>query len=193
LTATIVGDQLVIGGEGREAIEILAGGSGDTSAMRADIEQRAAATLDGLAHGDASKLLENLHPSVPAADMRDGELAWWKRMTDSLGRVESIELVGSALLSPQSVRTFHRIRFEKGSVLGMYGWSAGRIIGGDADMTLAMATPFLSEGENRIASFDLFTGRTIRATFAIGTNGKPSTLTIHTPKGDVSARRMNNG
>jgi CubicO group peptidase (beta-lactamase class C family) len=190
LSAWIEEEKLMLGGEGGEAIAILSGAPPDTTGRLADVERRAKATLDGLATGKTKALEENLHPSIPMADMRDAELAWWRQMQDSLGAVTGIEIVGGAMISPVDARTYHRITFERGSMLGMYGWSGGKIVETGTDLSVAMATPFLPEGGSRVASFDLFSGRTLRATFGPERNGRASTLTIHTSRGDVVARRV---
>jgi hypothetical protein len=120
---------------------------------------------------------EALHPSLPFVGVEPGIRETIGGWTGAHGPYAGVDPIGTAVLSPWQAETWFRIRFERGEVLGRYGWVGGKLMALDADLDAVMPTRFLPTADGA-ATFDPFTGKTVPArldgdTLTIG--GVPAT------------------
>jgi CubicO group peptidase (beta-lactamase class C family) len=150
---------VMIGAERREGIGLLSGGDDDTTAARFD--ERALAIARDVSRADFASLRDALSPSLPFDGVRDElsrELALY---TDSLGALRDVEVLGTAVLSTASARSYIRLGFARGSIVQEWSWT-GAVIGGfDAGMRAAMPTQLEPVTPTEAASFDPFSGRSV--------------------------------
>lgn len=177
--------KLLIGGEGSDAIELLAGTPKKEHANGEKLSALAAEILAELAEGEFDQLQKNLHPSLPFAHVEHGTQQLYAMLRDSLGEYEGAEIIGTGITGPQSAQTYWRLKFQRGQTIGMYGWASGKIMALDADLPMAMQKIFLPESSTTVAAFDLFTGHTVRVSLASATEQ----LTITSGAGIVTAER----
>jgi CubicO group peptidase (beta-lactamase class C family) len=181
--------RIVVGAGDQEGISALTGATGKDSASQAFLTARTVAIARGVAAGNFDELAGSLHPSLPLDGVRTGLMSEWLAYRDSLGEFRGVEPIGTALLSPTAAKSYYRLRFERGDVIGMYGWMAGKVMAIERGLKGAAVTEFVPESESTLASFDLFTGRMNRIAFTAGPDGAVAELTLTSPAGSVHARR----
>lgn len=177
--------KLLISGEGPDAIELLAGAPKEESTAAGELSALTAEILADAAQGNLDRLQKNLHPSLPFAHVEQGTQQLYAMLRDSLGEYEGAEIIGTGITGPQSAQTYWRLKFQRGTTIGMYGWAGGKIIALDADLPAAMQKIFLPESPTTFAAFDIFTGRIVRV--SIAENGGKKTLTVESDAGTAEA------
>lgn len=188
LLAWTEGERLMVGAEGEDALALLAGGTAvDSLAMR-ELSAATRQIVTAGIGGDFEPLKNHLHPSYPFENVREGLIQHMMALRDSLGEFIALEDAGSVMLTPTTAQSYFRLRFQRGSVLQMYGWAGDKISAIDDEVTVAMRTRFAPASGEEIVSFDPFTGRSIRISFTADPGGV-SGLTVMTPSGPVAARR----
>ena len=168
--------RLMIGGDGSEAIALLAAMSAVDSTLAATYDERTLTIARDMVTGELSSLEAALTPSLPRAELREEIARQLRSHTDSLGAMREPELLGTAVLSLSSARTYWRMKFERGSVMQEWSWQGGVIMSLDGGMTTAMATVLAPTSSTEAATFDPFTGRSVAV--ALGVDGGRSLTVI---------------
>lgn len=192
LLAWVENSRLMLGADGAETIALLAGadpGDAKMNAMRNDLSERTGRVIAGIRENNMEPLREHLHPSLPFEDTKDQARSSWEWYQDRFGAFKGQEVIGTAIMSQVSARTFVRLIFERGEVIDMYAWVGGKIASIEGEIERPMATPFLPESENRFSNFDMFTGKTMRATFDLQKDGKVTGVVLQTQTGEASAKK----
>ena len=168
--------RLMIGGDGSEAIALLAAMSAVDSTLATTYDERTLTIARDMVTGELSSLEAALTPSLPRAELREEIARQLRSHTDSLGAMREPELLGTAVLSLSSARTYWRMKFERGSVMQEWSWQGGVIMSLDGGMTTAMATVLAPTSSTEAATFDPFTGRSVAV--ALGVDGGRSLTVI---------------
>ena len=181
--------RLVLSAESQEGISLLAGADTTQRAPERDLSERAGKVAEAVARGDVEPLVALLHPSIPPDGVRLGVQQAVRALRDTVGDFVRAEVLGTAVRSPGAATTYVRLHYARGTRIAGYGWSAvgpgqHRIAAIDDDLRAAMETRFVPESATTFAAFDMFTNRTVRATFSSGT------VTVSGPGGTVTGRKV---
>jgi CubicO group peptidase (beta-lactamase class C family) len=156
-----VGEDLVLSADAPATIALLAGAPGDPARDAA-----AATVASALAVGDLGPLQAALDPSLPFVALEPDLRA--TLAARDLGAFAGVDVLGTAVASPSSARTWYRVRYERGAVLESFAWSRDRIVGLETDLDRASAVAFQPESADTATAFDAFTGHTVRIRFDDG-------------------------
>ena len=88
-----------------------------------------------------------------------------------------------------AARSYYRLRFERGEIIEMYGWTAGKVTAIESGLAEAATTQFVPESAATLASFDPLTGRIVRIGVTTAPDGSIAELTVANPAGTIHARR----
>lgn len=179
--------KLLIGGEGNDAMELLAGTAREESPKGKELSALTTEILADIGQSNFDRLQKNLHPSLPFAAVEQGTQHLYAMLRDSLGEYQGAEIIGTGITGLHSAQTYWRLKFQRGETIGMYGWSGGKITAFDANLAVAMQKIFLPESTTTVAAFDIFTGRVVRVNIAA--NGGKNMLTITSAAGTAEASR----
>ncbi|MES2304753.1 MAG: serine hydrolase domain-containing protein [Gemmatimonadota bacterium] len=155
---------LTIGATGSIALRALAGGAVDTAATSRTI----ADALMAMQQGDASRLRDQLHPSLPVTGAIEGTRQLLTALADSFGGPLRVEPLGGITGTPGRAMAFVRIRGLRGAVVAGFGLAGGgRILTFADPATVAALTPLKrsAAGASQYVAFDPATMRTTRITF----------------------------
>jgi CubicO group peptidase (beta-lactamase class C family) len=160
------GAHLLVGAERQEGIGLLSGAAPDDSASAAVYNERTLSIARDLASGDFTAFQRVLTPSLPFDEARDEIGRLLRSYADSLGPLRETVVLGTAVLSKTSARTYWRLVYERGSVMQEWSWKGGVITGLDGELESAMTTLLAPTSPTTASSFDPFTGRTISIAMA---------------------------
>lgn len=183
------GHRLMMGAEGQDGLLALAGTANADSPALAELARLTREVVLAAAHGNFDPLKKRLHPSYPFEDVKNALEADMRGLSDSLGPFRGVEITGSVMPTPMSAQTFFRLRFEHGEVGQMYGWGGDRIAAIGERVPRALPTRFAPVSASVVASFDPFTGHTVRVEIDKGTDGKVIGLNIVMDRTSVTALR----
>ncbi len=189
ITVWVENGKPMMGAGDQAGISALTGAAQKDSAAQRFLSDRAVAIVTAAGAGNFEPLRGSLHPSLPFDDVKKEIANAWSIYRDSLGALRSIEPVGTAMLAPMVAQSYYRLRFERGDVIGMYAWAGGKVAAMELGLPSAAAVMLSPENGNTLASFDVFTGKSIEARFMVAKNGHPSGLTIISAAGEIVARR----
>ena len=184
---------IILSSEGQDAVSLVAANDTGNVAQQEMLNQRAASIIEEISKGNIAPLAGTMHPSVPLQDGGAGILREWKSWTDSLGPFSRTELLGTAVLSPGAARTAMRLHFQRGSMTVTYGWGGGKIMSIDIDSDRPTATFFAPESSTAFASYDPFSGRSVRIEFHANRSGTVESLKFKTAAGEIVAPRVKGG
>lgn len=181
------GNRLQIGADGQAGIALLGVASAEDSASAANYDARTLAIARELVKGDLTAFQRALTPSLPFEAVRGELTRLLTAYRDSLGTAGEPEVVGTAIASPMSAKTYWRLVFERGSVLQEWAWQGGTIVGLDGGLAGAMTTTLVPTSASTAASFDPFSGRSISVELS---SAKGRTLTVRSGSSAVTASRV---
>jgi CubicO group peptidase (beta-lactamase class C family) len=166
LDVRVDGDRVWMSSDDRDGIALLAGATPEETAAADPIAAAGASVADGMARKDYAALKENLHPSLPFEGNQGAFDEIADGWTTRLGAYQGADALGAAVLSPRVTRTYHRLRFENGEVIGAFGWVGGKIMAIDEELPRAADTLFAPETADTVWAYDAFTGRKLKATLS---------------------------
>jgi hypothetical protein len=106
-----------------------------------------------------------MHASIPA----DARRAYLRKVREVVG--DSVEaratVIGSAIDSPTSARSYVRIRRETGSEVVSLVWNGGMLVGVEPAGRAAYPLRLRGERGAELTSFDLFTGHLVRVSLIV--------------------------
>jgi CubicO group peptidase (beta-lactamase class C family) len=184
----VEGARAQISADSQAGIALLAGASAGEG-LAAELSATTAVVADATARKDYAPMQANLHASLPFGGMQAELDATIDELAARLGPYQGTDVLGTAVVSPRSARTYFRLRFERGADIGAYGWVGGKIMAIEGELGRAGETVFAPESADVLAAYDLFTGRAVRATFVRDAAGKTVAVRFSGPGGEVEARR----
>ena len=161
LTLTADGGALLVRPVTPDAFTALSSASPAQAARLAELSARTAEIAARSFAGDVAPLHEAMGGGMPIKEVREQEASMLRDREGRLGRFKGSAVVGSMPRDADTVRTFVRLDFEKGSVYNVYLWGQKRILG-------LRGTPqppefhYLPTSERSFAAFTLDGGGTER-------------------------------
>jgi hypothetical protein len=153
----VAGDSLMIGATDAAGIALLAGHDSLATKRAKEIDDRAARFLATI--GTDSVAESFMHASIPT----DARRAYLARLRSELGDSASshVVLVGTAVDSPTSARSYVRLtRGGDDEVIALV-WNNGMLVGVEPGGRAAYPLALRAEGDDALTSFDLFTGHLV--------------------------------
>ncbi len=193
------GGQLLIGGEGQQAIDLLfsANQLPNLNKLFNDLNAKTASVIEALRGKDAEKLKTLL----PADASPEKTIELWHAYEKQKGGLQKYEILGTAPTNQLSggSQTLFRLQFKNVVEVHKVTWRENALRELDDDRlqlaiapyfrlslsSLPLVLPFSPQTETDFATYDLFKGRTVNVSFA--ENGK---LIVHTKDGDVAAQKI---
>ncbi len=123
------GHALLVRPSGQDAFAALAASSPAAAARLAEISARTAGIAARAFAGDVAALHDVMAGGMPLEAMREREAGMMRDRENRLGAFKGSAVVGSIPRDADTVRTFVRLDFEKGSVYNVYLWGPQRILG----------------------------------------------------------------
>jgi CubicO group peptidase (beta-lactamase class C family) len=144
-----------------DAFTALSSASPAQAARLAELSARTAEIAARSFAGDVAPLHEAMGGGMPIAEMREQEASMLRDREGRLGKYKGSAVVGSMPRDADTVRTFVRLDFEKGSVYNVYLWGPKRILG-LRGTPQSPAFRYLPTSERSFAAFTLDGGGTER-------------------------------
>lgn len=148
------GHALLVRPSGQDAFTALASAPPAVAARLAEISARTAGIAARAFAGDVAGLHEAMAGGMPLDQMREREAGMMRDREARLGAFKGSAVVGSIPRDSETVRTFVRLDFEKGSVYNVYLWGPQRILG-LRGTPQPPALRYLPVSEREFASFTL--------------------------------------
>jgi hypothetical protein len=193
------GGQLLIGGEGQQAIDLLfsANQLPNLNKLFNDLNAKTTSVIETLRRKDAEKLKTLL----PADALPENTIEHWHAYEKQKGGLQKYEILGTAPTNQLSggSQTLFRLHFKNGVEVHKVTWRENALRELDDDRlqlaiapyfrlslsSLPLVLPFTPQTEADFATYDLFKGRTINVSFT--ENGR---LIVRTKDGDVAAQKV---
>lgn len=153
------GDGLVLGAEGQSAVALVTSPSAEERAALEERNAAAAAFMAALSAGDSAAVREDLAPSGRPESFG----VVWSALTEGHGPLTAYEVLGTAPDRASRRITFVRLHFDDGHETLRLVWRPhldGWGTGGERPRR-----EFRPLGEAQFATYDIFSGRTIRIRF----------------------------
>jgi CubicO group peptidase (beta-lactamase class C family) len=190
--------QLMIGGEGQEAIDLLfsANQLPGLTKLSLDLNAKTASLIESLRNKDTEKLKALL----PINESPEASIERWHAYEKQKGGLQKYEILGSAPTNQLSggTQTLFRLFFKNGTEVHKVTWRENALRELDDDRLQIAIAPYLRlslsslplnllftpQSETDFSTYDLFKGRTINVSFTA--DGK---LIFHTKNGDITAKK----
>lgn len=189
-------DILVISGQGQQAIDLLfsANQLPGLTKLEVELSDKTKRFIEALQSRD----INALRVILPENSSPEDALKRWNDFVKQNGELESFEVLGTSPLNQTGVQTFVRLTFKRTDSVYKVTWRDKKLSEQEEDRLQPAITAFLRksfvmdplnlaflpQSETDFATYDLFKGRTIKASF---TQDK---LVIHTKNGDVVAQKV---
>ncbi len=161
LTLAADGGALLVRPATPDAFAALSSVSPVQAARLAELSARTAEIAARAFAGDVAPLHEAMGGSMPIEAVREQEAAMMRDREGRLGTFKGSAAIGSMPRDADTVRTFVRLDFEKGSVYNVYLWGPKRILA-LRGTPQAPALRYLPTSEREFAAFTLDGGGTVR-------------------------------
>jgi CubicO group peptidase (beta-lactamase class C family) len=168
------GDSLMVGARNAAGIAMLAGHDSAATRRAAFLDARTAELVAAL--GAAGSEAERyVHPSIPS----DARREYHERLRSLIADADSAhaDVIGTAVDSPMTARTYLRERRANGDGVVTLVWAGDLLIGLEDSGRAAYPLRLRASGPDELVSFDLFSGHLVRVTavadreLAIESNG----------------------
>ncbi len=187
-------DQLMIGAEGQEAVNLLVPLSQGTPDLRSDLNTRTLATpiIQGVRKGDFNPLKKAMTPE-PGFDPREEFYEDLRSFEGRRGAFKALKILGTVQRLKRGegfATTYVRIDFKRATDVYRLMWTDDKVelvLGGTQ---LPAITSLMPQSETDIVSFDLISSKILRITFNVEDDGAVSELTVHAKNRDVIAQKM---
>jgi CubicO group peptidase (beta-lactamase class C family) len=181
---------LKISAEGQEAIDLLAGASGDERKKLADFTGRSRAVFEAIARGDFDPILSEMKGRAAPDEIRKAVEAMWARFIERHGQFKSIDALGT-VPETEAMMSYVRLNFERGSEYRRCRWERGALV-----YILQVALPLIPtrlapKSETEFYGYHLGLARVVRLSFNLDSAGAVTGLTFHSDGGKSVARRLN--
>jgi len=189
--------QLMIGGEGQQAIDLLFSGNqiAGLTKLSLDLNVKTTAFIEALRKNDANAL----QAILPEGKSPEEAIKRWNDFVKQNGELQTIQVLGTSPLNQSGVQTFVRIGFKKSSGVYHVTWRDQKLHEQEesrlqpaitvylrkSPVAFPLTVPFTPQSETDFATYDLFKGRTININFRADGN-----LVVKTKDGDAVAQKI---
>ena len=187
-------DQLIIGAEGQEAINLLVPLGQGTPDLRSGLNTRTLATpiIQGVRKGDFNPLKKAMTPE-PGFDPREEFYEDLHSFEERRGAFKTLKILGTVQRLKKGegfATTYVRVNFERVTEVYRLVWTDDKVelvLGGTP---LPAITSLVPQSETDFVSFDLISSKILHITFNIADDGAVSGLTVHAKNRDAVAHKM---
>lgn len=181
------GERLIVGAEGQEAVNLLAGADEAGKRMMAESNERTAALIKAIAAGDYAPASRAFGMSEKeAADLARG---WLGGLEKKNGPFKTFSLLGT-VPEPGIARSFVRLEFERGVEIRRLRWEGERLGNIVAGRRPLLETTFRPQSATEFAGYHPGIGRMSRITFSFKPDGSASGLVIESAAGRAEAAKL---
>jgi len=152
-------NQLEIGAEGQDAVNLLRGASLSERQQRTQLSAKAQTIFEGTVRGNFDAMAAALPPGDTIGYWRDGWPDEMRALEGNKGAFKSIDVLGTYPGGePDSMHTLLRFNFEKGFSLYIVSWENGYFAGSNTRAPdLAAVTPLQAVSAKTFAGWDIAT------------------------------------
>lgn len=189
------GGKLIIKAKEQDAISTLYFPEDDNLYFFNDLNKSAVSVFEAALDGDFKPFEDVLHDKEeragPVRRFIEMRINRYKERTGAIKKVVAIATVPSFLRGEKLALTYVQLKGEKGSIFfGLY-WRGQKNIGVSPVMSVPdLSVPFMSISGNEFAGYHLDMAVNMRLSFNIDDKGFVTGLTVHGPRGDVSAFKI---
>ncbi len=196
LKADIESGRLKIKAEGQDAINALFFPENVAPGLFQDLNKLSVSVFEAALKDDYKPFESILHDKEsrlgPVRDLIEMRLRRYKQKTGDIKEVKVSGTLPSDFGGPDTVMTTVQLKGEKGSIFFRLYWRGKMNIGVRPSMgALEISVPFLPISGTEFAGYHLGTAKNIRLSFDFDSGGKVTGLTVHSPGGDLSAKKIN--
>lgn len=186
---------LTIRPDGQDAVNMLLFQKKAAPGFFQDLNKRSVLVFKAALKGDFKpfeKVLYNKEKRLePVRRLIEMRIEQYKKRTGAIKDVLAVVTLPSDFRGEEGVLTYVQLKGEKGSIFFTFYWHNKKNIGlGPAMSVPDLSAPLMPLSETQFAGYRLDMARNIRLTFNVDEKGSVTGITVLSPSGDLSAKKI---